>query len=75
VWEDTFVGGKYKYPKSKGCCDPDPQQAANNDRQSRWDNTVGVMTNVLAAVDPTANDWKQVGADPIPDRAAQAAAI
>jgi len=25
------------------------------------------MTNVLAAVEPTANDWKKVGADPIPN--------
>jgi hypothetical protein len=74
-WQDTFVGDSHRYPKRRGCCDPDPQETANNDRQSRWDNTVGAMTNVLAAVEPTANDWKKVGADPIPDRAAQAAAI
>jgi hypothetical protein len=65
-WRDTFVGGYYKYPKRKGCCDPDPLTTANNDRQSRWDSTVGVMTNVLAAVVPTADDWKKVGANPIP---------
>ncbi len=65
-WEDTFVGGRYRYPKRRGCCDPDPEQTAHNDRRSRWDSTVGVMTNVLAAVDPAANDWKKVGANPIP---------
>ncbi len=66
-WQDTFVGGQYRYPKRQGCCDPDPQKTAHNDRQSRWDNTVGAMTNVLAAVEPTANDWKRVGANPIPN--------
>lgn len=65
-WEDKFVGGQYKYPKRRGCCDPDPEQTARNDRQSRWDGTVGAMTNVLAAVEPAANDWKKVGAEPIP---------
>jgi hypothetical protein len=65
-WKDTFVGSYHKYPRRKGCCDPDPLQTANNDRQSRWDSTVGVMTNVLAAVVPTADDWKTVGANPIP---------
>jgi len=65
-WKDTFLGDLHKYPKRRGCCDPDPLQTANNDRQSRWDSTVGAMTNVLAAVVPTANDWKQVGANPIP---------
>jgi hypothetical protein len=71
-WRDTFVGGYYKYPKRQGCCDPDPLQTANNDRQSRWDSTVGAMTNVLAAVVPTANDWKKVGASPIPTDAPKA---
>lgn len=66
-WQDIFVGEQHKYPNRRGCCDPDPQQAANNDRQSRWDNTVGAMTKVLAAREPTANDWKKVGADPIPN--------
>lgn len=65
-WQDTFVGGSYRYPKRRGCCDPDPEQTAKNDRQSRWDNTVGAMTRVLEAVEPTANDWKRVGANPIP---------
>src|SRR5215468_5247283 len=65
-WRDTFVGDYHKYPKRQGCCDPDPLQTANNDRQSRWDSTVGAMTNVLAAVVPTADDWKKVGASPIP---------
>ncbi len=65
-WQDTFVGGQYRYPVRRGCCDPDPEQTAKNDRQSRWDNTVGAMSNVLAAVEPTANDWKKVGANPIP---------
>jgi hypothetical protein len=65
-WSDSFVGGEYRYPVRRGCCDPDPQQTANNDRQTRWNNTVGAMTNVLAAVEPTANDWKKVGSDPIP---------
>jgi hypothetical protein len=65
-WQDTFVGGQYTYPKRRGCCDPDPEQTARNDRQSRWDNTVGAMTRVLEAVEPTANDWKRVGASPIP---------
>ena len=45
---------------------PDPEQTAKNDRQTRWDNTVGAMTRVLEAVEPTANDWKRVGANPIP---------
>lgn len=67
VWQDTFVGGEYRYPKRRGCCDPDPEQTARNDRQSRWDNTVGAMTRVLEAVEPTANDWKRVGANPIPN--------
>lgn len=66
VWQDTFVGGEYRYPKRRGCCDPDPEKTARNDRQSRWDNTVGAMTRVLEAVEPTANDWKRVGANPIP---------
>jgi hypothetical protein len=66
-WSDSFVGGEYRYPVRRGCCDPDPQQTANNDRQTRWNNTVGAMTNVLAAVEPTANDWKKVGSDPIPN--------
>ncbi len=65
-WQDTFVGEQRRYPKRRGCCDPEPEQAANNDRQSRWDNTVGAMTKVLEAVEPTANDWKKVGANPIP---------
>src|SRR5215475_1873337 len=71
-WKDTFVGDYHKYPKRRGCCDPDPLQTANNDRQSRWDNTVGAMTNVLAAVVPTANDWKKVGSSPIPTDAPKA---
>src|SRR5215468_4087608 len=65
-WRDTFVGDYHKYPERRGCCDPDPLQTANNDRQSRWDSTVGAMSNVLAAVVPTADDWKKVGASPIP---------
>jgi hypothetical protein len=51
VWEDTFVGGKYKYPKRKGCCDPDPEQRAHYDRQTRWINTVNVMAD-LSPTDP-----------------------
>ncbi len=66
-WQDAFVGGQYRYPKRRGCCDPDPEQTARNERQSRWDNTVGAMTRVLEAVEPTANDWKRVGANPIPN--------
>jgi hypothetical protein len=65
-WQDTFVGGSYRYPKRKGCCDPEPEQTARNERQSRWDSTVGAMTRILEAVEPTANDWKRVGANPIP---------
>ena len=65
-WKDTFVGDYHRYPKRQGCCDPDPLTTANNERQSRWDGTVGVMTNLLAAVVPTAVDWKKVGANPIP---------
>jgi hypothetical protein len=56
-------------------------EAAGDDEQTKTDlrklleliddgarvNTVGAMTNVLAAVEPTANDWKKVGADPIPN--------
>src|SRR5215468_7358200 len=45
VWEDTFVGGKYKYPKRKGCCDPDPEQRAHYDRMTRWIDTVNVVAD------------------------------
>lgn len=74
-WQDTILGDVHTYSWRGSCCNPNPQQTANNDRQSRWDNTVGAMTKVLEAVEPTANDWKKVGAEPIPDRAAQAAAV
>ncbi len=65
-WQDTFAGDKHKYPKRQGCCDPDPKSTAYNDRQARWDSTVGAMTNALSPVVPAANDWRKVGANPIP---------
>jgi hypothetical protein len=66
-WQDTFVGGSYKYPKRRGCCDPDPEQTAKNDRQTRWDNTVGAMTRSwrLSSRQPTIGR----GWEPIPFQA------
>ncbi len=66
VWQDTFVGEVHKYPKRQGCCDPDPESTAHNDRQARWDSTVGVMTTELSAVIPSAEEWRKVSANPIP---------
>lgn len=65
-WQDTFAGDKHKYPKRQGCCDPDPKTTAFNDRQARFDSTVGAMTTALSAVVPAANDWTRVGSNPIP---------
>ena len=66
VWKDTFVGDRHTYPKRGTCCDSNPRQSAFNDRQARWDSTVGVMTNALAPVLPTADSWRKLGANPIP---------
>jgi hypothetical protein len=65
-WRDTFVGDSHTYSTRLPCCGPHPLETAKNDRQARWDSTVGAMTNALAAVVPTAGDWQKVGANPIP---------
>ena len=66
VWKDTFAGDRHTNPAKGSCCDSNPKQSARNDRQARWDSTVGARTHSLAPVIPTADSWRKLGANPIP---------